>query len=136
MASAYLTLVEFDAYLTGDLKQAAENDQLQAALDRASAEADSYLRSGGYAIPVTTPTEDVKGRVADLAMYKLAVTLRLLPEPATQSALYLAYQAAIAWFRDVASGSLDLDIDLATAGETPGVPVFATNTRRAWEDGW
>jgi phage gp36-like protein len=132
----YLTILEFDAYLTGDLKADADATQLQAALDRASAEADAYLRSGGYDTPVTSPTEDIKGRVADVALYRLAVTLRLLPEPAGESSAYRNYRDALEWFKTVASGGIDLDLPLAESGETPGAPVVATNTRRAWGDGW
>ena len=136
MPSVYLTAVEFEAYLTGDLMARSEADQRNAALDRASAEADSYLRSAGYTLPLTaaTATEDVKGRVADVARYRLAVVLRLLPEPASTSSIYLDMQAALAWFREVARGTVTLDLDTGDTSE-PGVPVVATNTRRGW-DAW
>lgn len=136
MATTYLSTAEYQAYLTGDLKTEATTAQLEAALNRASSVADGYLRTGGYEVPVTSPTDDLKGRVADMASYHLAVVLRLLPEPADSSALYINYKDAVQWFRGVARGEVQLDVPLVTTGEEAGTPQFATNTRRKWEDGW
>lgn len=139
MATAYLTEPELQAYLQNDLLTRSDVTQRQAQLDRAASEADSYMRSGGYATPVdpTEVTPAMQGAVADIARYHLATVLQLVPEPASSSSLYVDYQAAIDWWTDVASGKIAQDAALAADMiGSPGEASIATNASREWRGGW
>jgi phage gp36-like protein len=131
--AAYLSVPEFDAALTGDLLERASMAQKVGAVERATADADSYLRAGGYVTPVIAPPDDLRGRIADMARYRLAVMLRLLPEPASTSSLWIEHQAAIAWLREVAAGTLPLDAPLA--GSAPGTASIYSTPSRRWDRG-
>jgi phage gp36-like protein len=128
----------FQATLTGDLLSRSSLEQRAAALERAESEVEGYLRAGGYATPLdqVSVDDDLRGAITDIARYRLAVTLRLLPEPAAQSALYLDYKAAIAWLERVANGQIPIDVIDADgdAGAESGAPSFYTTTRRKWNE--
>lgn len=135
---AYLTDAELLARLTGDLGAKSTLEQRTLELDRASAEADGYLRATGFDLPLVAPYPDeLQGAVADLARYRLAVTLRLLPEPAEKSALYLDAKTARAWLQDVAAGRIHLEAVDSTPNDgepsSSGAPVFYTAPRRRWD---
>lgn len=126
------------ASLTGDLSNRSTLEQRAAAIARAESEAEGYLRAGGYATPLAAESvdDDLRGAITDIARYRLAVTLRLLPEPAAQSALYLDYKAAIAWLEQVAKGAIPLEVQDADGdvGAESGAPSFYTEARRGWGD--
>lgn len=132
-ATQYLSTPGFDEYLTGDLLDRALEAQKQRALERASDSADSYLRAAGYQLPAANPGSDLVARVADIARYHLAVVLRLLPEPASTSALWIDYKAATDWFARVAAGEIALDLPLADGNTSPGRASIATNVGRRWD---
>jgi len=135
----YLDVATLETYLTGDLLARATADQKTQAVNRVNAELDRALTTAGYTLPIATDPlpADMLGRLADLARYRLAVELQLLPEPADSSATYLDARAAEKWLADIAGGRLDPGLaDSSTAG-TPGdtaSPSIFTNPRRAWED--
>ena len=132
-ATVYLDAVEFDEFLTGDLLDRASEPQKQRALERASDAADSYLRAAGYQLPVANPGSDLSARVADMARYHLAVVLRLLPEPASTSALWIDYKSATDWFQRVAAGEVALDLPLVEGETSAGRMSIATSVERRWD---
>lgn len=135
---AYLTLTQLDETLTGDLLERATMVQRQTAIERASADANGYLRAAGYTVPLALDDvpDELRGRIADVARYRLAVVLRLLPEPASTSALWIDYQAAVAWLKEMAAGRVTLDLPLATDAAEPGQPSISTNVGRRWDLGF
>lgn len=131
-ATEYLTNQELDEFLTGDLFDRATESQKQRALERASDAADSYLRAAGYQLPAASPGSDLQARVADMSRYHLAVVLRLLPEPANSSALWIDYKSATDWFQRVANGEIALDLPLASGATSAGRASISTTVTRRW----
>jgi len=131
-ATEYLTTPELDELLTGDLLDRATESQKQRALERASDAADSYLRAAGYQLPVANPGSDLRARVADMSRYHLAVVLRLLPEPANSSALWIDYKSATDWFQRVANGEIALDLPLVSGATSAGRASISTTVARRW----
>ena len=78
---------------------------LQASLDDASAEADSYLASR-YDTPLAEPPAALKSYCIDIAMYRLFE--RRDPEPDADTPRRVRYDAAITWLLQVATGELSL----------------------------
>lgn len=127
----YLTVEDFaSGYLYGDVAARSDTDHRQASLDAAEAEVDGYLRRAGYTLPVAAPTADLKTAVGHIAAWYLRVKLGLAPEPAASSAHYIAYNSAVKWLKDVASGVVILDLD-SEAGVAP-VPTFDSRPLRGW----
>jgi len=130
-----MILGTLDPYLSGDLSVRSTPADRGSALARSNSEAEGYLRSAGYIVPVTDATPDLQGRVADIARYHLAVHLQLLPEPADSSSLYTNYKAALEWLRDVAHGRVDLAITKDDPDSVIGSPQVVTHTKRGWGNG-
>lgn len=131
---AYLTDQELiDGYLPADVEQQSDADDRAVAIESASAEADGYLRRAGYALPLASVGADLKGAVGAIAAYRLALKLGLLPEPAAQSGLYLAYKAALEWLRGVAAGTVTPIVE-DDAGDTdvPAGPLIDSDPPRGW----
>src|SRR5690606_38971220 len=90
-------------------------------------------RRGGYALPLASVGPDLKGAVGAIAAYRLALKHGLLPEPAAQSGLYLAYKAALEWLRGVAAGTVTPILeDDEGESETPSGPLIASDPDRGW----
>jgi len=95
-----------------------------AALARASDEADSYL-ARRYAVPVSPVPPALSAVVCDIARFRLTGTTAQEADPITER-----YRLAIQWLERVAKGHADLPgVGLATAGGTavqfvPGRRVF------------
>lgn len=109
---------------TGDEAQLAIETQLL----RASSDVDLHLRAAGYAVPVVTPTEQLKGWVLDIARFYLFDNGEL----DDSSAKVRRYKAAVNTLQMIASKKLPLDLPLSS---TP-LPVdadmatFTTSPRR------
>jgi len=131
---AYLTEQELiDGYLPADVAKGSDTDDRTVAIEAASAEADGYLRRAGYQLPLASVGADLKAAVGAIAAYRLAVKLGLVPEPAAQSAVYLAAKAALEWLRGVAEGRITPIVE-DDAGETtvPAGPRFDSDPPRGW----
>lgn len=111
---AYLSLAEFKDELSGtQYVQAslATDVQIQAAINRASDEADSYIRAAGYDLPLVAFGDDLRGKVLDIAIYWLASsTLMLNTDDVRTNIAYLNYHSAIRWFKDLVAGHISPDI--------------------------
>lgn len=130
----YLTDAELvQAHLPGDVRDNSTPEDRATWIEAASAQADGYLRRAGYTLPLATVTADLKAAVGAIAAYQLAVKLGLLPEPAAQAALYLAYKAALEWLRGVASGTIT---PIVVGGDpddkAAATPLVATRPPRDW----
>ncbi len=128
----YLEDDEFtEGHLPGDVAQRSTPSQRHQHVSAASSEADGYLRTAGYTLPLNEWGPDLQTNVGAIAAYRLAVTLGLLPEPAQQSALYLNFKAAIRWLEGVVDGSITPDV--AAPGVVPGQgPSIKSDERRGW----
>lgn len=80
-----------------------DNERIQANIDSAEAEANSYL-AGRYSLPFALVPLVLKEKVADIARYKLdSIRAR---EDVRQR-----YEDAIRWLKLVAAGTIDLGLD-------------------------
>jgi phage gp36-like protein len=99
---------------------------IDAALETASADIDSYLRSAGYALPLTELPRVLVGRCNDIARYKL-------DRNRTREEVRLRYLDAMAWLKDLAKGTASLGITTTTSGATGtpqvAMPVFTSPNR-------
>lgn len=135
MAHLYLADADLVALLKGDVLANASETMRVDELERASHEVDTYLRRGGYTVPLTgTIDPALEGVVFDLVNYRLHVKLDYVDADVTKTALYLDYKAALAWLKAVAAGEVELDVD--TEGEEPESlgAVVKTRTSRGWLD--
>lgn len=131
---AYLTDQELiDGFLPANVEGQSDAEDRAVAIESASAEADGYLRRGGYALPLASVGPDLKGAVGAIAAYRLALKHGLLPEPAAQSGLYLAYKNALDWLRGVAAGTITPIVeDDAGEDSVPAGPLIASDPPRDW----
>lgn len=137
MAGVYIAAADLEAATPADWTRRATAEQRQAHADRANADLDQALTQAGYTLPITTDPipDDVKGRLVDIAAYRLAAQMQLLPNPPEESAAYLAYKDAIAWLEGVRSGRVELGLEDSSGGEpdTEAGIEIATLQRRYWE---
>lgn len=107
--AAYLTVEQLR--LPGDVARRATTEEKTAAIEAASREADSYLRSAGYDTPLSSELAAdaaLRRQLIALVACDLAITLGLLPEPAEKSALFLDRREARKWLQDLGSGRVSL----------------------------
>jgi len=108
----------------------------EAALDAASAFADSYLRSR-YTVPLTSYGVDLTKQVCALAAEDLLTTRGFDPSRANGDAITLRADNARAWFRDVSAGRAAVSGGNTTATATPIARASsAPTTASAGERGW
>lgn len=107
------------------------------ALDAASAVADGYLRTRGYALPLTAWSDDLRAQVARLAAYDLMVTRGFNPNAGNDETLRLRHEDALRWLRDVASGTVTPDLTDSTPSVAEEIEqtCLVSNARRNWTRG-
>lgn len=105
---------------------------IAAKLDAATALADGYLRVQ-YSVPMTTPSGDLKIRVAHIAAYMVLGELGFNPEVNPDQIVVKNYDDAIRWLEQVAAGRVVLT---NTDDQTPTVneygPDVSTDDPRGW----
>lgn len=136
MAGSYITHTDLQAALPADwAKRSSEPQRVQHAA-RANADLDQALEQAGFTLPITTTPipDDIKGRLTDLATYRLALALQLLPEPAEGSGFYLDYKAALEWLAGIRSGRVTLNLEDSSGSEPDSVdkPEISTLPNRRW----
>ncbi len=90
------------------------------AIESAQAEADGYLGIR-YTVPLASPSEAVKAKVADIALYNLySRTLQEMPEVRRDR-----YKAAVKWLEGVAKGTVSLG---AAEEPSPATPDSGAET--------
>jgi phage gp36-like protein len=129
----YITDQELiDTHLPADVAKATPAERA-VQITAASATADSYLRTAGYAVPLATWHADLTWAVGAIAAFRLASKKGLLPQPAHQSDLYLNHKAAVDWFENVAAGRISLDLGDGDGGSAPSHgPRVTSDDRRGW----
>jgi phage gp36-like protein len=129
--SQYATINELAAF---GLPAAATADldwgDLDAQLVSASALADSYLSSRGYAMPLTTWGQDLTSCVCRIAAWNILVNLRgVNPEDPAHAGVRMSQQDAMQWLRDVAKGTANASIETAvTARKKTGLASVIVST--------
>ena len=88
-----------------------DEDAVQAALEAASAEIDTYLGSR-YTVPLTSPPPYIRQIAVDITVYRLALDIA----PRTEE-MRLRYMDAITYLKAVAAGTIDLP---TTTGDPGG----------------
>lgn len=140
MATEYITDAELTTALPADTAARATPAQVTAHAARVNAELDHALEQAGYTLPIVAghTTAAIKGRLTDLARYRLALELQLLPEPAEASGFYLDAKAALEWLAGIATGKVQLELTDSSSDGDPGeiaAPAIATTSTRGW-GGW
>ena len=107
------------------------NDTLQAACNRASEEADSYLRAR-FALPLRAWGTDITAKVADLATYYAIAARGLDPEVPANKLLWTNYQLAVAWFVQVSKRVVHPDVTEAASSAVSQEPLLYTSPQRGW----
>ena len=129
MSGRYLTIEQLR--LPGDVARRATTEEKTAAIEAASREADSYLRSAGYDTPLSSELAAdaaLRRQLIALVACDLAITLGLLPEPAEKSALFLDRREA----REVAPGPRQREsLTHPAGGSTDRLPLAFQP--RGWE---
>lgn len=136
---AYLTVTEFKEeladtqYIQGTLVTDA---QITSAIDRASDEADGYLRTAGYDLPLVSYGDDFRGRVLDISIYWLASSTTILnTDDVTKNIAYINYKAALKWFHSLVRGEISPDIidsDTDNDDERDVTIYLSGKDRRGW----
>ncbi|WP_421780728.1 gp436 family protein [Kiloniella litopenaei] len=101
---------------------------INAALDRASSEIDSYLATR-YKLPLSSVDISVKGVCLDIAMYHLSQGAGLVTEDKRQR-----YEDAIAWLRRVSDGKAALPGQQSPNSPSPKPIVIAGPERQFRRD--
>jgi len=104
------------------------------ACQQASELADSYMR-GRYALPLSSWGQDIKFRVAQIAVWMLLKARGVNPDAGADSYWQTEYQDAIRWFEGVQRQSVHPDVTPAVA--QPGDPTYdlpqvRTSPQRGW----
>ena len=95
--------------------------------EAATAEAEGYLRAGGYALPPTSLPKVLRDKTGDLARYYLY-------DDRPTETVRTNYEDALAWFRAVAKRTVVLDLGNADESQTAGMPDYSTPGRRWTHD--
>ncbi len=108
--SQYATVDDLAAFgLQASATTGLDTDALEAQLSAASALADSYLSSRGYALPLTTWDVDLRNAVCQIAAWQIVVHHRgVNPSNPAHAALMKSRDDAEAWLRRVAAGQANL----------------------------
>jgi hypothetical protein len=124
---AYLTIPEWELLATRpeDLdKLEFSPEQVQAQLDAVSDEADDYLRKGGYAVPIPTPSVSraLKRHLANYAYANLYDIFGRTPE-GDDSLIDKNREACLAYLRMLAARELVIDAPLEPVPVPPPAPI-------------
>lgn len=101
---SYATTTDLDTHGIAALSNIGAVEQ-QAALDAASALADSYL-TDRITTPITTPSQDLILAVCSVATWNLLCRRGFNPESSADSAVRMRYEDAVRWLEKVAGGSV------------------------------
>jgi len=103
----YISLEQLERALPdgGTLDEWCGGDDSKAiqAISTAQGEADGYLISGGYSVPLNPVPENIKNYVIDIAVYNLAVMSGFRSD-AADGELKIKYEKALEFLRGVATG--------------------------------
>lgn len=103
---AYADVTDLEKYgLPARALQSVSEAQRAAALDAASAEADSYLNLV-YQLPLTAWGEDLKAKVCHLAVYDLMANRGYNPSAGQNDTIRTRYQDAVKWLDRVSTGKV------------------------------
>jgi phage gp36-like protein len=106
-------------YATDDEREGVVTDSVEsrvtATLLESSSEADSYLAQR-YITPVLSVPEVLKTKVLDVVVYRLLLRRGIRPGSADES-LETQGKAALAWFRDVATGKASIPAPGLSTGD-------------------
>jgi phage gp36-like protein len=108
-AQQYLTRAEFlDQTIPADAISGLADATIDKALVWASGVAGSYLRKR-YCLPLIVWGEELRSAVGELAQWKLFGRLGIRPGSGNNEMAEKRYDDAIAWFKDVARGLVEID---------------------------
>lgn len=103
-------------------------------LQAASATADSYIAQRGYTVPLAAWGDDLRSAVSRIAAWAIVTGDRGIdPENRSHIALMKNRDDAIAWLRDVAKGTANLNVAVTSPDrKRAGVARVFGNTKIGW----
>jgi phage gp36-like protein len=123
------------AEVLGDL---ASEEYMGPAIAAASERVDSYLRGGGYVLPLVAVGNDIKEAAAVIAAWTTVAAHLVKPDQSIDDIpLYRRYKDIIRWLEQVASGTVTPNVTDSSPAATPGgnaiTGLVSSNTQRGWQ---
>lgn len=117
-----------------------DSPTIDAALERASQEADGALRGAGYRTPLATWSADLTGAVVAIAAWYLMVRRGFDPESAQDAVFRVRFEDAQKWLSEVANRRRQVALCTEPPAPDPAPAVVAergssivrTTSRRGW----
>lgn len=111
------------AELTTEVGTSPDTDVVNEAVAKADALIDAYC-GRQYAVPFDPVPELVESLSVDIAVYRLYLRRRVVPDPARQR-----YEDALSFLKDVSTGKAVISADAATAASGSDVVQMEANDR-------
>lgn len=138
-----LTQADLEAYSKAVSVLDVSNDELAAALESAWEEAEGYLRTAEYSLPLPEEsiTTTLRRKACALAEWDLFCRAGFDPTSSTNELLRVRYEDAVKWWQKVASGDIEpiprgaegLSVDgTPTVEEGPFATASSSTTPRGW----
>lgn len=113
---------------------------IEAALERASDEADGALRGAGYRTPLATWSADLTGAVVAIAAWYLMVRRGFDPEAASDAVFRVRFEDAQKWLSEVANRRRRVALCTEPPAPDPapaetaerGASIVRTTSKRGW----
>ena len=93
-----------------------DDAKVEQAIETAQGEVDGYLISGGYAVPLDPPPENIKNYTIDIAVYNMAVVSGFRADSADNE-LKTKYEKALDFLKGVATGKYRIPISVGNSDE-------------------
>jgi phage gp36-like protein len=112
-------------------------DRITPAIEAASDEMDSYLRSQ-YTLPLISWGSDLRACAAVIAAWNIVRVRGFRPgDNPEDSALYLEYKAKIRWLEQIAADTVHPEVTDSSSGAQVGVstvslPIISSNVQRGY----
>ena len=117
-----------------------DSPTIDAALERASQDADGALRGAGYRTPLATWSADLTGAVVAIAAWYLMVRRGFDPDAAQDAVFRVRYEDAQKWLSEVANRRRQVALCTEPAVPVPapaavsesGASIVVTVSKRGW----
>jgi phage gp36-like protein len=131
--AGYATPTDLLQYVPEAVLTGISPDDRQAALDDASAEADTYLRAQ-YTLPLSEPYDRALVRhVCAIAVWALLCRRGFNPEQGSNKTFETNYDKAIGWLKSISRREVSIDEGSdASPGVAKGGPRVHSSTARGW----
>lgn len=139
--SAYATQADLEQHgYPAAVLDGLDVDTIDAALERASQEADGALRGAGYRTPLDSWSADLTGAVVSIAAWYLMTRRGFDPERGADAVIRQRFEDAQKWLSEVANRRRQVALCTEPPAPDPppavvaarGAVITVTNSRRGW----